>query len=74
MKVVLNILVSLLLFVSVVNARGKGNLRFNDNGKFKIVQFTDTHINFDKNQNLQVYQTVESIIKIEKPDFIVFTG
>ena len=56
------------------SAQQKEVLKFNKNGEFKIVQFTDTHINFDKNSNLNVYEIVKEIIEVEKPDFAIFTG
>jgi predicted phosphodiesterase len=55
-------------------AQEKPELEFNKKGEFKIIQFTDTHVNMGKQSNLRVFQTVEDIIKIEKPDFVVFTG
>lgn len=55
---------------SQVNA----DLRFDDNGQFKILQFTDTHINLTKNTNRDVYDRVRNIMEIEKPDLVVLTG
>lgn len=65
---------ALLFFVTAINAQNDIKLKFNGNGEFKIVQFTDTHINFTKESNLNVYQIVEDVINIEKPDFVIFTG
>jgi len=61
-------------FIVTVNAQNNIKLKFNTDGEFKIVQFTDTHINFDKKSNLNVFQIVEEVINIEKPDFVIFTG
>jgi len=44
------------------------------NGEFKIVQFTDTHIDLNHKKNLNVYDIVEKVINIEKPDFVILTG
>ncbi|MCK5455810.1 MAG: hypothetical protein KAI45_01710, partial [Melioribacteraceae bacterium] len=65
-----------IVFISIVtvNAQNDFKLKFNNDGEFKIVQFTDTHINFKKKSNLNVYQIVEEVINIEKPDFVIFTG
>ena len=63
-----------ILFIVTVNAQNNIKLKFNTNGEFKIVQFTDTHINFYKKSNLNVFQIVEEVINIEKPDFVIFTG
>ncbi len=65
---------ALLFFVAAINAQNDIELKFNSNGEFKIVQFTDTHINLAKNSNLRVYQTIQEVLKIEKPDFVIFTG
>lgn len=66
-------ILSLLLTISV-KAQDKSSMKFNDNGEFKIVQFTDTHINLPKNSNLDVYDRVKKIVKSEHPDLVVLTG
>jgi predicted phosphodiesterase len=51
-------------------------LKFN-NGKFKIVQFTDLHWIADKQHasaNDSTLQLIKYVINTEKPDFVVFTG
>ncbi len=67
-------MVIIVLSVVTVNAQNDIKLKFNDNGEFKILQFTDTHINLERNSNLRVYQTVADILKIEKPNFVILTG
>ena len=50
-------------------------LRFGDDGKFKIAQFTDMHLGYDRREVFD--QTVEmmmSIIETEKPDLVVLSG
>ena len=66
----------LVLFVLAftANAQTKIKLKFNKTGEFKIMQFTDTHIDLNHNKNLIVYDIVEKIITIEKPDLVVLTG
>jgi len=49
-------------------------LKFNKKGEFKIVQFTDTHVDLEANKNLSVYKTIKTIVDIEKPDLVVLTG
>jgi predicted phosphodiesterase len=49
-------------------------LKFNTDGQFKIVQFTDTHIDLENNSNIQVYQTVQDVLTNEDPDFVILTG
>ena len=57
-----------------VNNKTKPVLKFNE-GKFKIVQFTDLHVNGEKKADWQVvYQRVDDILAEEQPDLIVLTG
>ncbi|SHF32110.1 3',5'-cyclic AMP phosphodiesterase CpdA [Mariniphaga anaerophila] len=66
----------LAFFVSSFCALGqnKNALKFDSSGEFKIAQFTDTHINMDKNSNLDVYEIVRGVLKKEQPDFVILTG
>ena len=50
----------------------KANLRFNQNGEYKIVQFTDTHIQNSVSES--VFELIREIVEAEKPDLVVFTG
>lgn len=67
-------LIALLALAFNINAQNDIKLKFNKNGEFKIVQFTDTHIDLENNKNLSVYQTIKKVIQIEKPDFVILTG
>ncbi len=53
-------------------------LHFNDNGAFKILQFTDLHINDEndasKLRNDSTYRLIESLTETQKPDLLVLTG
>ena len=54
-------------------------LKFKEDGKFKIAQFTDMHISIDRSEycNEQAEKTfarLSRVATLEKPDFIVFTG
>lgn len=50
-------------------------LSFNHDGKFKIAQFTDLHLNGEKLQeSLTTYQTILDVLNQEKPDLAIFTG
>ena len=50
-------------------------LEFGTDGKFKIVQFTDTHIRWDDREAyIQSKGLQESILDTEKPDLVIFTG
>lgn len=49
-------------------------LRFSENKTFKIVQFTDLHINADGIKSVAPLHMVKNIISSEQPDLVVFTG
>ena len=49
-------------------------LHFDNEGTFKIVQFTDLHWCDGKPEDLRTSELMEMIINEEKPDFVVFTG
>lgn len=67
-------IVFIVCFVAFGNAQTKNILKFNDKGEFKIVQFTDTHVDLIGGHNLNVYEIVRRVIEIEQPDLVVFTG
>jgi len=73
MKQIYSILL-LIFLCGFASAQSKTDLKFNESGEFKILQFTDTHINMEVGKNLEVFQIVETILKAEKPDFVIFTG
>ena len=52
----------------------KYRLTFNENGKFKIVQFTDLHLKHGDPTLPRTLQTVKTILAVEKPDMVVLTG
>jgi predicted phosphodiesterase len=68
------ILAAMLFFTINTQAQNDLKLRFNKKGKFKIVQFTDTHVELHRNKNLSVYKTIKTVLDIEKPDFVILTG
>ena len=72
MKIFLNILIFLLFLTTGTEAKVK--LHFNNNGEFKIVQFTDTHVDLIQKNNLEVYSTIRKVLSNEKPDFVILTG
>ncbi len=59
---------------TAVQSQHLANLEFNDDKEFKIVQFTDTHVNVESGKNLEVFTTVKKILDMEKPDLVVLTG
>lgn len=54
--------------------QSKNDLRFNANGKFKIVQFTDVHFQYDSYRSDSALVLMKMVIKKEKPDLVVLTG
>lgn len=56
------------------SAQGDNVLRFNQNGEFKIVQFTDTHYKWNNKKSDSAVECIKSVIETEKPDFIIITG
>jgi len=49
-------------------------LKFNVDGSFKIVQFTDMHFNYKSSKSDVVLQMMNEVLDIEKPDLVIFTG
>ncbi len=49
-------------------------LKFNSEGEFKVVQFTDLHFVAGKPQSRIALKRMEEVIISEKPDLIVITG
>lgn len=67
-------LIILFVFAITANAQNDIKLKFNRNGEFKIVQFTDTHVDLEDEKNLNVYETIQKVLEIEIPDFVILTG
>lgn len=49
-------------------------LKFNAEGKFKIVQFTDVHWVPDNPASEEAAQRMSEILDAEKPDLVIYTG
>jgi 3',5'-cyclic AMP phosphodiesterase CpdA len=50
------------------------DFRFNSNGKFKIMQVTDTHIIASSEHSQSTIEMLNQVLDVEKPDLVVFTG
>lgn len=74
MRTIYCTLLFLILCAGVSIAGNKVVLKFNPDGEFKILQFTDTHINTPGKINLKSLEIIKTIIEIEKPDLVVLTG
>ena len=75
------VLYALLVFVLAfqVMQAGTPDLKFNEDGTFKIAQFTDMHICVGKSEYrdrelLKTFGRLSRIANQEKPDLLVFTG
>lgn len=53
---------------------GGPELRFNREGKFKIVQFTDVHFRYGDPASDIALERINEVLEVEKPDFVIFTG
>lgn len=64
-------LIVLLLHVGGVFAQ---SLKFNQQGTFKIVQFTDLHYIYEDQRASVVLDCIDQVLRTETPDLIVLTG
>lgn len=66
---------ALLLSCSSEQLSSKTGPRFNEDGSFKIVQFTDLHLVANRpEERIKTLSRFERLAKIENPDLIVITG
>lgn len=52
----------------------KVDLKFDENKKFKVVQFTDLHIKFKDRRSDVAFECMKNVIDAEKPNLIIITG
>lgn len=52
----------------------QSSLKFNKDGKFKIVQFTDVHYIHGNPKSAISIERISEILDTEKPDLVLFTG
>ena len=69
-----NLLVTLLFLLAAGTAFAQHKFRFNDDGKFKIVQFTDIHWDPTSAGCDTTRNTILSVLSQEKPDIAILTG
>ena len=63
------------LLVSLLNGNAQQpSLKFNKNGKFKIVQFTDVHYIHNNPKSAISIERINEVLDAEKPDLVLFTG
>jgi len=70
------LIICCLCLFSILNTKGadKPVLKFNANSRFKIVQFTDIHIQYDSYRSDSALVMMSKVIQREKPDLVVLTG
>lgn len=77
MKKILTTTIILFITVCLSFAEGespKATLKFNTNGKFKIIQFTDLHYQVDSYRSDSMLVMMKKVVASEKPDLIMLTG
>lgn len=50
------------------------SLKYNKDGKFKILQLTDTHVIAGDPRSDRALENINSVLDAEKPDFVIHTG
>ncbi len=63
-----------LLFTTPTALSQEIQLKFDDAGRFKIVQFTDLHLHQGGDKDRQTMALVAEVLDIEKPQLVVLTG
>ena len=71
-QVLLLVILSILSFHDVLGK--KTELVFGEDGKFKIVQFTDIHMRSRDPKSMRAIEAMNNVLDAEKPDLVVFTG
>ena len=70
--IILSLAMLLSVFSVSVSAEGEKTLKFDENGKFRIMHVTDTHLE-ESNLKASVWAIGEAC-DLEKPDLVVITG
>lgn len=66
--------VMLCLLCCIFSIKAQNVLKFNQEGKFKIVQFTDVHNVYNDPRSKVALQRIKEVLNMEKPDLVIFTG
>lgn len=69
----ISICLTLVLSCLQLNAQ-QPSLKFNKDGKFKIVQFTDVHYIYNDPRSAASIERINEVLNAEKPDLVLFTG
>lgn len=76
MKKILGTLLAVLFSFMAINdgVAQSSVLRFNKDGKFKIVQFTDVHFKYGNPASDIALERIGEVLDAEHPDLVIFTG
>lgn len=75
MKRILFLFLGFIVAASTVSTKAQQHtLKFNKNGKFKIVQFTDLHYIHGNPKSIVAADRVKEVLDAEKPDLVLYTG
>lgn len=50
------------------------DLRFKDDGTFRIVQFTDLHLKYEDPASNIAFERIDQVLDAEQPDLVILTG
>jgi hypothetical protein len=64
----------LIYFSGTAQNNEKPLLKFNSQSRFKIVQFTDIHLQYDSYRSDSALVMMKTVIEREKPDLVVLSG
>ncbi len=67
------LVVFLALFAGLL-CQAQNLLKFNKNGEFKIVQFTDVHFKYGNPASDIALKRINEVLETERPDLVVLTG
>ncbi|MDR1602533.1 MAG: metallophosphoesterase family protein [Tannerella sp.] len=68
------IMACLTVFSLPAKVPATGDFHFNADGKFKIMQITDTHIIWDSPHSQETVIMLQQVLDAENPDLVIFTG
>lgn len=72
-KALLSTIMVISMSICTLSAQNN-NLKFNQNRKFKIVQFTDVHWIYNNPASDKAGERMAEVLDAEKPDLVVFSG
>ena len=71
----LKLFLALFSFMAINDSAAQNTvLRFNKDGKFKIVQFTDVHFKYGNPASDVALERIGEVLDAEHPDLVIFTG